>query len=165
MCALALSCGGSQNGGGSKQPDRSQITDFTLESVKGKTFTLSEHVGKKVILMDFWATWCEPCLAEMPHLDRIYQKHKAEGLLVVGIAMDGPESVAEVRAYTERNQLSFPVLLDQESRVVSLYNPRRAAPFSVIITRDGSIFKKRDGYVPGDENDVEADVQAALAAP
>ena len=138
------------------------IADFSLETVDGKTVSLSDYVGKNVIMLDFWATWCEPCLAAMPHLNEIYKEHKDEGFVLLSISMDGPDTVAEVRSYTQRHNLAFPVLLDQESRAVSLYNPKRSAPFSVLVAKDGTILHKRDGYQPGDEIAIEQEVVEAL---
>jgi peroxiredoxin len=138
------------------------VADFTLETVDGETVHLSDYVGKNVILLDFWATWCEPCLAAMPHLQKMYETHKGDGFVVLSISMDGPETVAEVRSYVQRQNLSFPVLLDEESRAVSLYNPKRSAPYSVLIARDGTILHKRDGYQPGDEIEIEKEVVAAM---
>jgi peroxiredoxin len=167
-CSIApsvacLGCSSSAQGAGPGAATQAEVPDFTLESVDGRTIALSSYVGHSVVLIDFWATWCEPCLAEMPHLNELYEHNKDRGLVVLGVAMDGPDTVADVRAYVQRNRLGFPVLLDQESRAVSLYNPKRAAPFSVLIGRDGRIIKKRDGYVPGDERAMAADIAAALA--
>lgn len=138
------------------------VADFSLETVDGKTVSLSEYAGKNVVMLDFWATWCEPCLAAMPHLNEIYKNHKDEGFMLLSISMDGPETVAEVRSYAQRHNLAFPVLLDQESRAVSLYNPKRSAPYSVLIARDGTILHKRDGYQPGDEVAIEEEIAEAL---
>jgi peroxiredoxin len=140
-----------------------KIADFSLETVDGKTVSLSDYVGENVIMLDFWATWCEPCLAAMPHLNQIYRKHKDDGFVLLSISMDGPDTVAEVRSYSQRHNLDFPVLLDEESRAVSLYNPKRSAPFSVLIAKDGTILHKRDGYQPGDEVAIEAEVVEALS--
>ena len=135
---------------------------FSLESVDGKTVSLSDYLGKNVVLLDFWATWCEPCLAAMPHLNDIFKRHRGEGFVLLSISMDGPDTVAEVRSYTRRHKLSFPVLLDEESRAVSLYNPKRSAPYAVLIGKDGAIIGKRDGYQPGDEAAIEAEIVEAL---
>ena len=143
------------------QPRRS--ADFSLEAIDGKTVSLSDYIGKNVILLDFWATWCEPCLAAMPHLNEIYRKHSQNGFVLLSIAMDGPDTVAEVRSYARRHNLAFPILLDEESRAVSLFNPKRSAPFSVLIGKDGTVLHKRDGYRPGDESAIEAEVVEALS--
>ena len=84
--------GSEPKGGGSKPPD------FELSALDGSSVRLSDHLGKEVILVDFWATFCDPCMAAMPHLDELYKKHKAEGLLILGVSIDGPDSVAQVKA-------------------------------------------------------------------
>jgi len=140
-----------------------KTADFTLETIDGKTVSLSDYVGNSVVLLDFWATWCEPCLQAMPHLNEIYRKHQKSGFVLLSISMDGPDTVAEVRSYARRQNLSFPILLDEESRAVSLYNPRRSAPYAVLIARDGSILHRRDGFRSGDEVAIEAEVVEALS--
>jgi peroxiredoxin len=165
--ALALGSGCGVEGGagpGAAAPAGSgtPAPDFTARDVDGKTFRLSDHLGKQVILLDFWSTFCEPCKAEFPHLGAMYQKDKARGLLVVGVAMDGPESVAEVPAFVKRYGIGFPVVIDEDSRIASLYDPKKSMPLSVLVARSGHIVVVREGYNPGDEKLVAADVAKAL---
>jgi peroxiredoxin len=136
--------------------------DFTARDVDGKTFRLSDHVGKEVVLLDFWSTFCEPCKAEFPQLRAMYERGRASGLLVVGVAMDGPETIADVPAFVKRFDIDFPVVLDDDSRIASLYNPKKSMPLSVIIDRAGRIAVVREGYSPGDEGLVAADIATAL---
>jgi peroxiredoxin len=133
--------------------------DFTGRDVAGNTFRLSDQRGK-VVLLDFWSTVCEPCKAEFPHLNAMYGADRAKGLLVVGVAMDGPETVADVTSFVKRFELAFPVVTDEDSRIASLYNPKK----SVLIDRAGHIVTVREGYNPGDEKLVAADVEKALAS-
>jgi peroxiredoxin len=162
----AAGCGADGAGGGAGAQSASGsgtvAPDFTARDVDGKTFRLSDHLGKRVILLDFWATFCEPCKAEFPHLGALYTREKDKGLLVLGVAMDGPESSAEVPAFVKRHDVGFPVVLDDDSRIASLYDPKKSMPFSVLIGRDGHITVEREGYNPGDEKLVEADVEKAL---
>jgi hypothetical protein len=78
------------------------------------------------------------------------------------VSIDGPGSTAEVKAEVTRLGVSFPILLDQESRAISLYNPRASAPFSVLIGRDGRVLTKREGYTTGSHEAVKGDIEAAL---
>jgi peroxiredoxin len=137
--------------------------DFELSTVDGKSERLSEHLGKEVVLLDFWATFCEPCLAGMPHLEALYRKHQAQGFTVLGISIDGPDSVAQVKTTVSKLGISFPILLDQETRVVALYNPKTSAPYSVLIGRDGRILKNQEGYTTGNAGVLDRDVANALA--
>ena len=140
----------------------STASDFSARDIDGKTVKLSEYLGKQAIVLNFWATWCEPCVAEFPHLRRMYDANKDKGFVILGIAMDGPESVANVAPFARRQQLNFPVLLDEDSHVAQLYNPKKSAPLSVLIDKQGRIFKVREGYNPGDEEYFAADVAKML---
>jgi peroxiredoxin len=165
VAVAAVACGGAPAGGASAEsPSSSGGTppDFQLETLTGETARLSDHFGKDVVLVDFWATFCEPCLASMPHLDALYKKYKDKGFVVLGVSIDGPDSVAQVRNEVQKLGVTFPILLDQETRVVALYNPKTRAPYSVLIGRNGRVRQKREGYTTGSASALEADVVAAL---
>lgn len=136
--------------------------DFELPKLGGGSERLSSHFGKHVVLIDFWATFCKPCLRAMPDLDALYRARKQQGFVVLGVSIDGPGSTAEVQAEVARLGVSFPILLDEESRAVSLYNPRASAPFSVLIGRDGRVLAKREGYTTGAHDALERDIDSAL---
>lgn len=130
--------------------------------MEGRTVRLSDYLGKNVVLLDFGATWCQPCIGEIVHLVRIYERHRARGLVVMTIAMDGPDTIAEVPAWARRQNITYPVLLDEDSKIASVYNPKKSAPLTVIIGRGGSIEYVHDGYNPGDETLLEGQVTKAL---
>ncbi|HWM87518.1 MAG TPA: TlpA disulfide reductase family protein [Kofleriaceae bacterium] len=163
--AASTACGGALDGekpsaGGSA--GRAAAPDFALRDLSGRTVRLSDHRGK-VVLVNFWATWCVPCAAELPHLERLYNKYRDQGFVVLAISMDGPESSANVDPHARRYGLTFPVLLDEETRVVATYNPKRTAPFTVMIGRGGEVAGTREGYHAGDEIAVEEDIRALIA--
>jgi peroxiredoxin len=155
----AIGCAAPQ--AGAEPSSGTGTSDFTLRDVEGRTVRLSDHRGK-VVLLNFWATWCVPCKGELPHLQRIYETHRDAGFVVLGISMDGPESIANVGPEVRRYGLTFPILLDEETRVVGVYNPKRAAPFNVLISREGSIERTREGYSSGDEIAMEEDIKKLL---
>lgn len=160
--AALVGCGPAASGAGAEHAAAS-APDFTLQSLGGKSVTLSDHLGRDVVLIDFWATYCDPCLTAMPQLDQLYRKYRAQGFVVLGVSIDGPDSIAQVKSQVRKLGVSFPILLDQETRVVGLYNPKTSAPYSVLIGRDGRVLAKKEGYVTGDQNAVEQDVRRALA--
>lgn len=139
------------------------LPDFTLETIEGEQFTLSDHVGREVIVLSFWATWCQPCLAELPHLDALYQQEKDNGLLIVAVSMDEPTSQAEVAPTAARMGLTMPVVLDTQQDAVSLYNRSRNAPMTVVIDKKGQVVRASAGYNPGDEEHLAEEVRALLA--
>jgi peroxiredoxin len=142
-------------------PSGSVATDFTLRDTEGRDVRLSDHTGK-VVLIDFWATWCQPCVAGMPHLQEMYTRIKDRGFVVLGVSMDGPESVATVPSFVRNLGVTFPILLDEETRVVSIYNPKRTAPLQVLVDQGGRIAQVRQGYNVGDEKLIEAEVERLL---
>jgi peroxiredoxin len=166
--ASVLGCGGASDASAPAQGSvaaSAVAPDFTASDVDGKTFRLSDHLGKSVVLLDFWSTFCEPCKAEFPHLRALYDDNKSKGFLVIGVAMDGPETIADVHAFVKRFELDFPVVTDDDSRIASLYDPKKSMPLSVLISRNGRIAVVREGYNPGEEKLVAADVEKELAAP
>lgn len=126
---------------------------------------LSDYLGKNVVVLNFWATWCAPCMGELPHMQRLWDTYRDQGLVIISISMDGPESIANVVPTARRLGLTYPVVVDEETRVVGSYNPRKDAPYNVLIGRDGVIAKTKVGYSAGDEAALEAEIQALLAKP
>lgn len=144
-------------------PTSAALPDFSLETVDGETFTLSDHVGRDVIVMSFWATWCRPCLVELPHLDELYRAEKERGLIIVAVAMDEPTTVSEVAPTVARLGLTMPVVVDSDQQAVSLYNRSRNAPMTVVISRQGEVVRSSPGYNPGDEEVLAEEVRILLA--
>lgn len=93
---------------------------FSLRSLEGKTVTLKDYEGKLVVV-NFWATWCTPCEVEMPTLERLWQRYRDRGLVVVGVNVDrgGPRSLVE--PYVRGKRLTFPILLDPEMRTAQAW--------------------------------------------
>ncbi len=173
VALLLVGCGGANASGSGEsttaasgnESSGARAPDFTSRDVDGKTVRLSDYLGKdQVILLNFWSTFCEPCMAEFPHLRRINNENKAKGFVTIGIAMDGPETVAQVPSFVKRNNLDFLVVYDEDSTIASLYNPKKAAPLSVIIDRKGAIRHIREGYNPGDEDELEKEIKALVDA-
>jgi len=160
--ALVLAACGGGSGAGKKA---GVASNFSAVDTSGRNFQLKDHLGKDVVYVDFWATFCQPCLAAMPHLKAMQEKYAAKGFTVVAVSMDGPESIGDVRAFVERNKLPFPVVLDEDSSIAAAYNPRKSAPLGVLIDRAGKIVKVHEGYNQGDERMLEEEVAGLLSAP
>ena len=118
-----------------KQQDlRRQQADFTLTDLKGHEWTLKELRGK-VVLVNFWATWCPPCRKEIPDLEALYKRFKGQGLVVLGIS---DEAAAKVQPFVHKEKISYPVLLDPGRKVNKLYSVA-GIPMSFVYNRNGKL--------------------------
>lgn len=113
--------------------------EFTLIGVDGKEKSLSEFKGK-VVLLNFWATWCDPCREEMPAMEKLWAEFKAKGLVILAVAND-KGSMHKVEEFCRMHDVTFPVLLDPSGDVKSAYSVTMM-PTSYIIGKDGSIAGK-----------------------
>lgn len=128
---------------------------FTGQTLNGKALSLEDYKGK-VVLLDFWATWCEPCIAELPIIEANYRKYHAQGFDVIAISVDYEEAL---RAFVKKFDLPWPQILNQDEKngIAQIYGVR-AYPTSFLIGKDGNI-----AAVNPREDELEPAIQAALA--
>jgi thiol-disulfide isomerase/thioredoxin len=116
--------------------------DFTTQTLEGQEKGLDDFRGR-LVLLNFWATWCPPCRLEMPSLEKLYREFGGQGLEVVAMNfMEGPEVVTR---FIKENGLTFPVLLDSNGEIAQRYNVR-GLPVTVLIGRQGNLLAKSIGY-------------------
>ncbi len=132
--------------------------DFSLASLDGKTLKLSDYRGKAVLL-NFWATWCEPCKIEMPWFADLQTKYEAQGLQVLGVAMDDA-TPKEIGEFAHKLGVNYPILVGKEE-VGAQYGGVQYLPSTFYISRDGKIIDRVFGLVSRSE--IESNIQKALA--
>jgi thiol-disulfide isomerase/thioredoxin len=121
-----------------------EMIDFTLPDLDGRPHPLSEWKGKLIVL-NFWATWCPPCRDEIPLFIEMQEKYGARGLQIVGVAIDKKEDIASFRDF---NFISYPLLYGQEEvlKLMASYGNRIGSlPYSVVIGRDGKVLGRKVG--------------------
>ena len=139
-CAMAL-CSGSARGESGKP-----AKPFTLKDINLKKVNLSDFKGK-VVILNFFATWCPPCRTEIPELVKIFKENKEKGLVVVGISLDSDGSVQMVQRFVRDMKITYPVLLGNMDLADSY--EISGVPTTFILTREGKTHKRYDGLVPG----------------
>ncbi len=132
--------------------------DFTLRSMDGHNLRLGEQRGR-VVMINFWATWCGPCRQEMPHLNRLYEKYRAAGFVLFGVNVD--DDVRNVAAIAQKMNLAFPVLPDIDKQVSKQYD-LSVMPSTVLIDRDGRVRHVHRGYREGFEDMYEKQIRELL---
>ncbi|MBI1953558.1 MAG: TlpA family protein disulfide reductase [Candidatus Omnitrophica bacterium] len=143
---------------GGESPVRSPAADFQLTDLAGKPVSLSASRGK-VVILDFWATWCPPCREEIPHFKALYAKYKTKGVEIIGVALDRG-GLAVVKPFAASAGINYPVVLGTRE-VVRAYGGVRGIPTTFVIDRQGGIVRKYVGYQPPEV--FERDVKNLLA--
>ena len=120
--------------------------DFTMKDVDGNDVSLSAYKGK-VVLLNFWATWCGPCKAEIPGFVKLQEKYRDQGLVIVGYSVD--DTAEKAKAYAAQYKMNYPILLGEgREEVQDAYGPIWGIPASFIISRDGKVCRKHMGIAP-----------------
>jgi peroxiredoxin len=116
--------------------------DFTLLNLEGKQVSLKDYRGK-VVFLNFWATWCEPCKKEFPEMEKVYEEYKDKGLTILAVSIDvGGDK--EVKAFAEKMGATFPILLSTQGTITDAYWTW-GTPTSYLIDRDGHILGRAIG--------------------
>lgn len=129
-----------------------------LEDLAGNDVDLQDLRGK-VVLVDFWASWCEPCKEELPFLNRLYRSKRADGLVVIGVSVD--RRLRNVRNFLRDTPVSFPVVHDADQDVADRYSPP-TMPTSFLIDRRGVIRFIHRGFRDGDDEEITDHVNELL---
>ena len=145
LLAALLTFTGAANATNPKAPN------FSLRDINGDLYELSEHHGE-IIVINFWATWCGPCLVELPHLDAIDKNYEDKGVDVVVISVDAARVMSKAKSYIKARKYGFTALFDTDTNVVSQYNPTKTLPFTLILDRELRIVHTHTGYVAGTED-------------
>ena len=121
---------------------------FTVTSLDGKTISLDSLKGK-VVVLNFWATWCPPCRAEIPEFVQFYRDFKKEGVEIIGLGVN--DSDAALQEFSKTNRINYPVANDKGNRVSSLYGGIRSIPTTFVIDQKGIIRDMRVGGIDRQE--------------
>ena len=124
---------------------------------------LSDHKGK-VVLLDFYATWCQPCRVETPHLVRLQQQYAAQGLQVIGLNVGGEDDRAEVPAYAKEFGIQYQLAFPDDELADAYLGDNQNIPQAFVFDRNGNLIKRFVGYSESSGAELEGVVKGALAA-
>ena len=148
--ALFSACSESQSvrASAKNEKDRKPAPNFTLKDANGKSVSLADYKGK-VVLLNFWATWCGPCGLEIPWFEEFEQQYKSQGFAVLGVSMDD-DGWPAIKPYMAEHKINYRVLLGNDS-VSQLYGGLDALPTTFIIDREGNIAYPHVGLIGKNE--------------
>jgi peroxiredoxin len=140
------------------KPSSQAKLDFTLKNQDGASVRLSDYKGK-VVLVNFWATWCGPCKVEIPEFGRVYSEYKDRGFVILGVLTQDTPTKEQLHTFMTENKMEYPVLYTSE-QFEGAFGEIWALPTSVLIGRDGSVCAKQVG--PASKEDVERSLKSLL---
>jgi len=130
---------------------------FTLQDLNGNNVSLADFKGK-VVILDFWATWCPPCIKEIPDFIELYQKYKDKGFAMLGISLD-QAGISVVQSFAQKYKINYPIMMT-DGRIDKEYGGITAIPTTFVIDPAGNIHKKYVGYI--EKAVFEADIKKLL---
>lgn len=145
---IFLSCAGCTGDDISSAP---MAPDFSLTDLSGRTISLKQNLGR-VVLLDFWATWCGPCRMTIPELIKVSEKYGQNDVIVLGVSLDNPQKVTnqQLQTFKEKSRINYPVLRYNRKVIQDYFgNEPIAIPTMFIIDREGRIRDKLVGFKSG----------------
>lgn len=138
-----------------------KIASFKLKNLGNKQSSNTELKGDKFTIIDFWATWCKPCLKSIPKLTNLYEKYKGKGVQIIGISIDSPRNLSKVKPLTKSLGITYPILLDLNSELATKMQVT-VVPTLFIIDESDEIISIHQGYRPGDEKVLDKEITELL---
>ena len=135
---------------------------YAASTLAGDSASLSSLAGK-VVLLNVWATWCHPCRDEIPYLQSLYEKHRGEGLEIIGVSVDTRGQEAEIREFATQFRMTYPIWRDPDERVQSIFLAL-GVPASYLIDRTGVLRWRRLGTIRATDTTLTRALADALAA-
>ncbi len=137
------------------------IHNFSLKNLNNEEVSYDELKGSSLTILDFWATWCKPCVNSIPKLVELSEKYNKSEVAFIGINIDSPRNLSKVKPFAESKGISYPILLDTDQEIMAELNVA-SIPTLIIVKPDGSILSYHEGFAPGDETVIEEEINNYL---
>jgi len=139
-----------------------RIYDFTLKDLNQKSVSISDIQGENLTVIDFWATWCQPCIRSLPKLVEMSKELETKGVRFVGVSIDSPRNISKVKPFASSMGITYPVLVDPSGELMGELNVL-AVPTLLIVDNDLNIVYTHEGFNAGDEVDIREEIEKLLA--
>ncbi len=139
------------------QTEKTGMRDFTLNDIDGKAISLSDYRGK-VVLLEFWGTWCPPCRQSVPELQQLHERMEGEDFKIIAIAIN--DKLNKVRKFAEENKVTYTIVLDDKD-VDDVYRVH-TIPTTMLLDKEGNIALTHRGYAPGMFDQLEKDIRELI---
>jgi len=139
-----------------------KVSNFKLKDLNNKTTSFNKIKGEKLTIIDFWATWCKPCLQAIPKLNKISEKYKDKGVVLIGINTDSPRNAAKVKPFSKSYKINYIILRDPNSEIAAEMNVN-SYPTLYILNEEDEIVYTHIGFRPGDEEQIVHEIDKLLA--
>lgn len=134
---------------------------FRLKDLSGQWQEYDDLKGGNLTVVDFWATWCQPCVRSIPHLDKMALDYAGQGVNFIGVSIDGPRNQSKIAPFTRSLGISYPILRDINSELM-LELGVTAVPTLLIYNAEGALLHIHEGFRPGDEMSIRENIESFL---
>ena len=133
------------------------VYNFKLKNLDNRTVSYQDLKGENLTVIDFWATWCKPCLKSMPKLVEMNDEFKEQGVKFIGVSVDGPRNLNKVKPFAKSLGINYPVLLDTDNSVMGRLSVRAVPTLLVVNSEDESVYF-HEGYGPGEDKVIREEI-------
>lgn len=138
-----------------------QFPDVEVKDIDQNWVSLDEFKGEKFTIIDFWATWCKPCVTAIPKINSIYNEYSSQGIGFIGVNVDGPRNLSKVKPFATSMKISYPLVLDPDQNLVNRFNVN-VFPTLIVLNEKGKEVFIHEGFNAGDEQLIKEELDKLL---
>lgn len=139
-----------------------QSLNYEVKDVDNNWINLEQLQGEKLTVIDFWATWCKPCVNALPKINALHREFQSQGVNFIGVNVDGPRNQAKVKPFSNSLNLSYSIILDPDQEILSELDAS-VLPTLIILNQNGKEVYRHEGFNTGDEKQISEKIKSLLS--